>query len=160
MDKLALEIAKQYPISDKDAHDLLEGIAKGKAGGTEASYIMALEGRDKVIHKLSEQLEFSEQKRSEVMRSSGLEYIVFILEEHEHASELNSIFRDLTTDVFKVQAFSKGQMMHGLNHKGKRPTIVVDLIEDTTLRGSTEEFDRWYTHCVEPTASRAEMIGK
>src|SRR5690625_6784944 len=111
MDKLALEIAKQYPISDKDAHDLLEGIAKGKAGGTEASYIMALEGRDKVIHKLSEQLEFSEQRRSEVMRGSGIEYIVSIVERHEHSSELNRIFRELTTDTFKVQDFCKGQMM-------------------------------------------------
>lgn len=160
---LAKEIARRHPITEKDAQNLLDGIDSGKLGGFEARYIVNLEARDKLVDHLTDVLNARGMRAFDtdgepITSKEEIIYIVFLVDEYKQAQSINSVFRDLTTDVFKAQAFSKGQQMVGLQHNGRRPTIVVNTIQEDLIGGSLRNFLKWYDNCVIPSAVRAKLI--
>ena len=77
-----------------------------------------------------------------------IEYVLVLVDQPSKARDLNGVFHKIDAPVIKIQAFSFGQQMHGLQFRGTRPTRLIDLLSDEIRRD--DRFDSWYKHCVEP----------
>ncbi len=80
-------------------------------------------------------------------------YICVLVDDREAAARANEHFDTLTTGTFRIQAFRTGQIMHGLHHRGQRPTLILDHTTNTHPK-----YDDWYNHCVKGSAMRATLL--
>lgn len=80
-------------------------------------------------------------------------YICVLVNEKETAKRANEHFDTLTTDTFRIQAFSAGQIMHGLTHRGRRPTLILDHTTD-----NFPQYSGWYNRCVRMSACKGTLI--
>lgn len=80
-------------------------------------------------------------------------YICVLVDDKETAESANDHFDTLTTDTFRIQAFYNGQIMHGLQHRGVRPTLILDHTTDNHL-----QYGAWYSRCVTGSAIRGTII--
>jgi len=77
-----------------------------------------------------------------------IEYILVLVDQPSKARELNGLFHAIDMPTLKLQAFSFGQQMHGLQFRGTRPTRLIDLMTDEVRK--EDRYDKWYKYCVEP----------
>lgn len=80
-------------------------------------------------------------------------YICVLVNDRDAAFRANEHFDMLTTDKFRIQAFSTGQIMHGLSHRGQRPTLILDHTTDNHTK-----YGDWYSRCVKGSAMRATIL--
>lgn len=87
------------------------------------------------------------------MNKDNFMFIILLLDDPRTVNQLNQKFKRVESPNFKMQAFGPITQMVGLQHKGRRPTHIVDMIQDR----SHPKFDEWYTNCVLPNAVKAEL---
>ncbi|NHN31140.1 hypothetical protein [Paenibacillus agricola] len=89
--------------------------------------------------------------------SETAEFIVVLVDDLSTQREINGVFELLTTPNFRLVAYAKGSQMCGVNHRGRRPTLIIDAIKEREGYGNIT-FDEWYSNCVLPSAVRAKLI--
>lgn len=84
------------------------------------------------------------------------EYTVILVDTREEAAEINRKYSDSRYTEHKTQAFSSFTQMVGIQHRGKRPTKIIDRIRDR----DGERFEKWFKSEVVRNAVKAEYISE
>lgn len=82
------------------------------------------------------------------------EYTVILVDTPEEAFEINRKYADSRYTDHKTEAFSAHRQMVGLQHRGKRPTKIIDRIRNR----NGERFEKWYQSEVMRNAVKAEIV--
>lgn len=80
-------------------------------------------------------------------------YICVLVDDPVMARRANVKYDALTTDDFRIQAFYNGQSMHGLHHRGTRPTLILDFTTN-----NHPKYYAWYNQCVRGSAVNGTIV--
>jgi hypothetical protein len=69
-------------------------------------------------------------------------YTLVLVDKAKEARRLNALYRERTTDTFRIEAVGVGEVVHGRRHGAQRPNMLIDMIQEVPQ--GYPHFEEWY----------------